>query len=344
VRKSVTVLLILAVTLGPAFVPGVLANPARGFLSTRGTSIVDSSGQAIVLRGVNYPGYESQTPKLHTPYAYRNFARLGFNVVRLPISWANLEPRPGVFNTVYLYHYVDQDVQWAKAAGLYVILDMHQYYWAYKFGGQGVPNWAVQEYAPNELGLRQAVSDFWANSSLQDHLLSIWTKIAQHYANEPTIAGYDILNEPWIYTSIIPWLNATSIDNFYDKAVQAVRNVDKNHIILLEPANLNTFKLPSPTNIVWSPHFYQLSFVDKYYPQNFTLLEADFQAKYEKFVLESKAPMWIGEFGAFMPDKSSCAKWAQDTVNLFDKYNIGWAWWAYYDRAASIPSAVLSSA
>jgi len=343
-RRMLTALLLFLVTAAPALIPMVVATPSvQGFLSTRGTSIIDSYGRTVILRGVNYPGYEknfwSQEPQLHNQYAYYYFRQLGFNVVRLPISWANLEPQPGLFDPNYLQSFVDQDVQWAKAAGIYIILDMHQYNWAEKFGGSGAPDWAVQAYPANELGLREAVSEFWADDNLQAHLLSVWTQLAQHYANEPAVAGYDIFNEPWIYTSIIPTLNATRVDAFDTKAIQAIRAADKNHILFLEPANLDNFKIPPTTNIVWSPHFYPLAFANEYYPQNSTLLQLDFEAKYKTFVIGLNAPMFIGEFGAFIPDPGSSVRWTQDAVTLFDQNNASWAWWAYTEWDA-IPSAL----
>jgi len=39
-------------------------------------------------------------------------------------------------------------------------------------------------------------------------------------------------------------------------------------------------------------------------------------------------PIWIGEFGAFMKDESH-HNWLQDATTLFDKYMVGWAWWAF---------------
>jgi Cellulase (glycosyl hydrolase family 5) len=329
------------VTLSIILVPVAYAAPVPGFLSTRGTSIVDPSGHETVLRGVNYPGYQGNLLRLHNSYAYYNFAQLGFNVVRLSISWANLEPRPGIFDMSYLNWYVDSDVRWAKAAGIYVIIDMHQLYWAQKFGGYGAPAWTVQKYAPDEVGMREAVSDFWANVTLQDHFLSVWAMLAQHYANETAIAGYDVLNEPFIYTSVLPGLNATYVDAFYGRAIQAIRNVDTNHLIILEPANLDDFKLPPTTNLVWSPHFYQLAFVNKYYPQNYTLLKLDFETKYNTFVINLKEPMWIGEFGSSIPDSTSSATWTHDVVSLINEYQIGWAWWAYY---GTIPAQLRSTA
>jgi endoglycosylceramidase len=331
-------LVIIFATVAASLAPSIYATPTLSFLSTRGPSIIDSTGQAVILRGVNYPGYEQPDPKVHDLIAYRALEGFGFNVVRLPISWANLEQQPGAFDSTYLASYVDQDVQWANSVGIYIILDMHQYHWADRFDGYGIPDWAVQNYAPNETGMRRAVSDFWSNSDLQGHLVQVWVRIAQHYANEPTIAGYDLLNEPWVYTSVMPELNATAIDVFYSRAIGAIGAVDPNHIIFLEPANMNVFKSPTRTNIVWSPHFYQLSFAPKYYAQNFTSLENDMATKYETFVARSGAPMWIGEFGAFMPDNSSRAAWTEDALTLFNRYQVGWAWWAYDGYYTSIPN------
>jgi aryl-phospho-beta-D-glucosidase BglC (GH1 family) len=329
----------LAMILG-AVIAGSASVSAQvnGFLSVQGTWIVDSTGKAILLRGVNCPGYDSQYPRLHTEAAYANFAKMGFNVVRLQISWVNLEGYKGRFYDYFLSWYVDRDVQWAKKYGLYIVLDMHQYQWARKFGGSGAPDWSVGQYPGNEPGMRQAVSDFWADPSIQDHLVMVWKNIATHYAKEPTIAGYDLFNEPWVYTSLIPQLNATHIDSFYTRVTEAIRSVDPYHLIFLEPANMNTFNTSFDGKIVWAPHFYPWSFAQEYYPQNLTILEADLEAKYQTFVLNSKVPMWIGEFGAYMKDHSA-ERWLEDAKTLFDKFQVGWAWWAYGD-GSSIPDCL----
>jgi len=86
---------------------------------------------------------------------------------------------------------------------------------------------------------------------------------------------YDLLNEVWVQTSIIPALNASRVDSFYIELTEAIRTVDPNHIIFLEPANVNTLNASFDGKIVWAPHFYPLSFASKYYPRNLTVLEAD---------------------------------------------------------------------
>jgi endoglycosylceramidase len=341
-RNKMISFFVLTVMLGTVLVgSATVSGQTNGFLSVQGTWIVDNTGKPILLRGVNYPGYQYPNPRLHAESAYANFAKMGFNVVRLPISWANLEPRKGQFDNSFLMWYVDRDVQLAKRYGLYIVLDMHQDQWASKFGGDGAPDWAVRQYPATELGMRQAVSDFWAMPSLQDHLAMVWKNIAARYANDPTIAGYDLLNEPWMYTSVIPELNATHIDSFYIKVTEAIRSVDVYHLLFLEPANMNTFNARFDGRIVWSPHFYPWSFAQEYYPENRTILEADLAAKYQTFVLDSKLPMWIGEFGAFMSDQTA-EHWLEDAKALFDKYQVGWAWWAYTadGHADSIPNCL----
>lgn len=79
------------------------------------------------------------------------------------------------------------------------------------------------------------------------------------------------------------------------------------------------------------------AFFQKYYPQNFTMLQADIAAKYRRYVIGYEAPMWIGEFAAFMTE-GSYAEWLRDATTLFNMYNVGWAWWAFYDQEAEAHS------
>ena len=337
----IQVIIMLALVLTLFFTSGYTASAvSEGLLSVRGTWIVNPIGRVVFLRGINYPGYErAVTPEAHSESAYELFARVGFNVVRLPISWSKLEPAPGKFSESYLTSYVDRDIRWAKKYGLYLILDMHQSNWGARFGGSGVPDWVVNKYPPTDAGMRRAVSDFWNQIELQDHLVNVWRNVARRYANETTIAGYDILNEPWIYTSIVANLNASYVNDFYVRVIKSIRTVDPNHIIFLEPSNMYPTDFPLRENIVWSPHFYTLSFAAVYHQSGVGLLEADISAKYQKFVVEMESPMWIGEFGAFMNDGSS-QQWLRDALRVLNKYQLGWAWWAFDSRDGRIPSTL----
>jgi endoglycosylceramidase len=248
-----------------------------------------------------------------------------------------------VFETSYVTRYLDQDIKWAKQYSMYVVLDMHQWKWASRFGGSGAPHWTVRQYDPTEAGMGEAAANFWLNSTLQNHLIQVSREIARIHADETTIAGYDLLNEPWaIGQSVIPHLNATNVEKFYLNAIRAIRAVDSNHIIFLEPPRISAFSLPlNDKNIVYSPHFYPLSFFSRYVPGNEEVLEADLAAKYTNFVLESGRPIWIGEFGAFMQD-GSYVNWLRDAIGIFNKYQIGWAWWGV-SPGQEIPSVLFQS-
>ncbi len=121
------------------------------------------------------------------------------------------------------------------------------------------------------------------------------------------------------------------------RAVKSIRSVDPNHIIFLEPANMYRSDFRLKDKVVWSPHFYALSFEARYDRSSFAVLEADVAAKYQKFVDEVDGPMWIGEFGAFMIDRSG-DDWLRDVVHIFAKHEIGWAWWAFTGMEDRIPS------
>ena len=114
-------------------------------LGTTGDSITNSDGQVVILHGfgevVKVPPYEPSA----TGFSDDDAAFLqenGFNVVRLGVDWAALEPAPGVFDTTYLAS-IEQTVQTLGQHGIYSILDMHQDAWGTAFGGEGAPAWAT---------------------------------------------------------------------------------------------------------------------------------------------------------------------------------------------------------
>jgi endoglycosylceramidase len=50
---------------------------------------------------------------------------LGFNFIRLPVNWSQLEPTPGDYSATYIDR-IAQVVEWARQQGIYVLLDMHE--------------------------------------------------------------------------------------------------------------------------------------------------------------------------------------------------------------------------
>ncbi len=215
-RKSFLLLLLLLLP--------CMGASALDRLRVDGPRIVDESGRTVYLRGVNL-GEKSQSAK-HVPWQqaedYHNLGRWGMNAVRMLIFWSAVEPEPGKYDEDYLKG-VDRQVAMARDAGLYVMLDMHQDLYGPGIpGGDGAPSWATLDdgkphrtmggawstayYASPKL--HRAFDNFWDNTpgpdgaGIQDHFALAWAHVARRYANEPAVIGFDILNEPFMGSSV----------------------------------------------------------------------------------------------------------------------------------------------
>lgn len=299
-------------------------------LRTSGTQIVDQYGNIVVLRGVDLTGFEYVPPILsvhpHYKSDYAKIASWGFNVVRLPISWENLEPQPGQYNDSYLRMFLDRDIAWAKQYGIYIVLDMHQVCWSSHFAScnglfsAGMPTWLLSSYPDSDDGVDAFLNDFFSglgpngttpspsNPSMLTRFYAAWQHVASRYNKETTIAAYDILNEP----------PPTTPQSFYVNATTAIRAVDQSHICLWETDV--PIELP---NIIYSPHYPQ----DSLTSYNATSLKVGIQqiVDYSK---KWNVPIFIGEWG-MQADGTGVAQYIQDALSFFDSYSISSAWWDY---------------
>jgi endoglycosylceramidase len=170
-------------------------------------------------------------------------AALGFNSLRLPLSWSLLEPERGRFNKLYVDR-VAQVVGWAKAVGMYVIIDLHQNGYS-RFVGPvdgatsklrfytGAPAWATitdglpsREYAGrrelNPAGL-EANSNFWYDrSGIQDEYIATVAMLAQRFRDESAVAGYSVFNEPFPGWNLPPGFEDLLLFPFYRRVIDAV--------------------------------------------------------------------------------------------------------------------------
>lgn len=196
------------------------AQKRKSFVQTNKTVLLDGAGKELILHGLNLVNkdYKAGYRGGFNLADFDSMKTWGYNTVRLGISWAALEPEPGKIDSTYLY-YLDTCIQWAAKAGIYVLLDMHQDLYSYKYeGGNGAPLWACLDegkpnlsqgtvwsdaYNTNE-ALQTAFDNFWKNAKapdavgVQDHLANVWQTVAKRYAANPVVMGYDLLNEPFI--------------------------------------------------------------------------------------------------------------------------------------------------
>lgn len=175
-----------------------------------------------------------------------SMASLGFNSVRLPLSWSLLEPMRGEFNETYIDR-IAQVVGWARDLGMYVIIDMHQNAYSRYVGAPedgianlryytGAPAWATitdrfqsraysgkREVNP---AVTQAATNFWYDrDGIQDEYIAAVAILARRFKDDSTVAGYSVFNEPWPGWNLPPGFDDLLLAPFYRRVIDAVTGV-----------------------------------------------------------------------------------------------------------------------
>ncbi|PIS29546.1 MAG: glycoside hydrolase family 5 [Candidatus Marinimicrobia bacterium CG08_land_8_20_14_0_20_45_22] len=318
-----------------------------GFYHTSGKNIVDTNGNTVFLKGyglggwlvpegymLHFPGYgsptsirnqivdvigESGADEFFQLYRQnyvteKDIARIagwGFNSIRLPLHYEFFSPidQPGVFiETGFIF--IDSLLNWCKRNGMVVILDMHC-----APGGQNSGNISDSD----------GEAKLWTILANQTRLIEIWKKIAERYANEEDIVGYDLLNEP-----VMPiGYSNTDLRNLYISLRNAVREVDNNHILFIEGSRYATdFTSLTPrfdVNMAYSFH--------KYWSETtISTIQA-----YLNIRDNQNIPLWMGESG------ENSNPWFYAMVQQYNTLNLSWCWWAHkkFESTSSPLSAKL---
>ena len=231
--------------------------------------------------------------------------RAGFNAIRVPLHY-------GLFETDDAdgFKLLDRLISWCRSEKLYVILDLHA-----APGGQTGAN---IDDSPGYPWLFRSPQE-------QEHLVSIWRRLAKHYSNEPIVLGYDLLNEPLPPFPKLAPLNS-SLEPLYRKLAEEIRKVDPHHTLILGGANwdgnFSIFGKPFDANVVYTFHKY------------WTAADESVLTSYLDFRERYDVPVWMGESGENTDD------WITQFVKSLEKNNIGWAFWPY--KKMEKPTAVVS--
>lgn len=226
---------------------------------------------------------------------------IGVNSLRIPFHYKLFtdEEYMGGSGEQRGFALLDSAVKWCKQEGLYVILDMHC-----APGGQTGDNiddsWGYLFLYESEENIQQTIS--------------IWKKIAAHYANETAVMGYDVLNEPIPHFYDITKFNPL-LEPVYKRIVAGIRQADKNHIVFLGGAqwdsNFDVFGPPFESKLVYTFHKYWTA-PTKEVIQPYL----DFSSKYN-------VPLYMGESG------ENSDEWITEFRKVLDSNKVGWHFWPY---------------
>jgi endoglucanase len=319
----------------------LLQHPAQsqGYLHTTGKYIYDANNQEVILRGIGTgnwllnEGYMMRSADIagtHTQFRNKLAATIGeantaafyerwldnhfvkrdldsmkvwgFNSLRVAMhyKWLTLpiEDEPIIGQDTWIesgFVRLDTLLKWCSQNQMYLILDLHA-----APGGQG-HDANISDYDATKPSL-------WESSENRRKTTALWRKLAERYADEPWIGGYDLINEPnWD----LP--NGTLLRSTYIGITNAIREVDNNHIIIIEGnwfANDYTGLMP-----VWDDNMV-LSF-HKYWNYN-TLESINWMISLRN---THNVPIWLGETG------ENSNVWFTSLIALCESKKIGWSWW-----------------
>lgn len=292
------------------------------------------STKAFTLNELYYSNFitESDIDKL---------AASGANAIRLPIEWSyfvdltfddsqrdennNFKYSYTMLNSTQLekrFKHVDKIIDECGKRGIYVIIDLH-----------------VVDGGQNNGGIRSKRGGytFFKDTNAQNNAIEIWKLISKRYKTNPTVAAYELLNEPGE--------SEPKLVNFYKNAYNAIRNLGDNHIIIMESTmrgatghSVSSLKKPSEygfSNVAYSVHDYVTS-NNSILPGNTVAGEgtADdvkkaIKAKVDqdvKEIKEYKIPIFIGETNFLWKDVDDVWKYA---MSYYDANLISYTFWTY---------------
>ncbi|MER6362659.1 cellulase family glycosylhydrolase [Kitasatospora sp. NPDC001527] len=272
------ILLVLGLT-APADATATGATPSATALGHTGRWLTDDQGRVVTVHGVNLvyknPPYFPAAGGFGEEDA-RFLAENGFNAVRLGFAWSAVEPQPGVYDDAYIEQ-IRQTQQLLARFHIHSLVDSHQDAFNESVGASwsGFPEWATftdgLPVEPNpgfplvyftSPAQNQTWQNFWRDHAapdgvgVQEHYAAMWAHVARRFADQPYVLGYDLINEPWpgweyptCFPDGCPRFEGEVLAPFEAKVMNAVRGVDRDHLLFFEPSLTNDFGTPN-----WMPN------------------------------------------------------------------------------------------
>lgn len=271
-----------------------------------GKNIVSENGQAIQLRGVCFSDPDKLEKNGHWNKEYFQAAKdWGCNIVRFAVHPTRLNDR----GWDAYFKLVDQGVVMAEELEMYVIIDWHS------IGNLNTGKWFLPMYVTS-----------W------DETVKFWETVAQRYKGNPTVAVYELYNEPTSQGGQLGELSWGTWRPTLEKLVDVIHKIDGQKISLVAGMDWGYFLDEVNENPVNRPN---VAYCTHPYPQK---RNQPWEAQWEKDwgKVADKFPIIATEFGfmgandrgAHVPCISD-ESYGEAIIGYFNKKNISYTVWCF---------------
>ena len=246
----------------------------------------------------------------------------GVNFIRIPFNYRLfIDDNQTAEYQKEGFAYFDRLFALCKKFEIFALIDLHT------TPGAQNPDW----HSDNSNG----VPLFWEYQILRRQMTQLWRAIASRYSEEPYLMGYDLLNEP----AMTKW---PALNEFYEETIAAIREVDRNHVIVLEgdqfSMDFSGLKHFDDKQIALSFHYYPTvwhpDLLDRCMDreerrrkiaEGLDIL-VDIQNQFD-------CPAFCGEYGygADCGEPEYTLELLKDTMELMEEREVDWLLWCYKD-------------
>lgn len=275
-------------------------------ISVDGNNFINAEGEEVIFKGINVADPDRlETAGEWNQELLEELSDWGANIVRFPVHPRAWRSRG---SDDYL-ELLDQGIEWAKNAGLYVIIDWHS-----------IGNLRT--------GLFQ---DEGYNTTMQE-TLRFWYAVSRRYADEPAVALYEVFNEPTTYNGELGPLSWEQWSEIVIDIVSVIQANSPDAVALVAGFNWAYDLTPlmhSPLpldNIAYVSHPYPQKREQPWVPQ----WERDFGFAADDY------PVIATEIGYMYPDQKGAhepclgdEEYGRTLMDYFDEKGISWVAWCF---------------
>jgi endoglucanase len=176
-------------------------------ISVKGNSFIDETGSVVIFKGLSISDPDKIEKNGHWNRAhFETIKAWGVTLVRIPVHPVAVHQR----GLAGYFKLLDEAVDWCTELGIHVIIDWHT-----------IGNLKMEMFQ-NEM-----------YNTTQGETFNFWRFVSFHYRNTPTVAFYELFNEPTIYRGMLGACSWDEWKTLVEEMIDIIYAVDTTKVPLV---------------------------------------------------------------------------------------------------------------